>query len=105
MPTITVNDLLGNRQEIEVSVGSSLMEALRDANFEDVLALCGGSLSCATCHVHIDRAFVDKLPAQSQDERDLLELSDSVTAESRLSCQIPMTEELDQMTVSLVKVD
>ena len=104
MPTIIVNDLSGKTHEVEMSTGSSLMEELREAGFESVLAICGGSLACGTCHVHVDPAFLDKLPPQSEDEKDLLELSEHLTSESRLSCQIPVTDDLNNMVISLVDV-
>ena len=60
-----------------------------------LLALCGGCCSCATCHVHVDPAFKDKLPPMSEDENDLLDSSEHRIASSRLSCQVPLTPELD----------
>ncbi|HQQ07933.1 MAG TPA: 2Fe-2S iron-sulfur cluster-binding protein, partial [Novosphingobium sp.] len=69
------------------------------------LALCGGCCSCATCHVHIDGAFADKVPAMSEDENDLLDSTDHRDANSRLSCQIPLTDALDGMRVTLAEAD
>ena len=104
MPTIIVNDLSGKSHEVEMSGGSSLMEELREAGFESVLAICGGALACGTCHVHVAPEFLDKLPPQSDDEKDLLELSEHLTSKSRLSCQIPVTDDLNNMVISLVDV-
>ena len=73
--------------------------------FDELLALCGGCCSCATCHVHIDPAFADKLPQMSDDENDLLDSSDHRDENSRLSCQIPLTAELDGMTVTIAAED
>ena len=105
MPRVIVKDLSGKTSEVDMPNGISLMEGLRKSGFDDVLALCGGSLSCATCHVHIDPAFASKLPPQTQDESDLLEYSEAVSDQSRLSCQIPLSEELENLTVTLVHVE
>ena len=73
MPKLTVVDRSGTERMIEVGDGLTVMEAIRDNGFDELLALCGGCCSCATCHVHVDPAFADKLPAMSEDEDDLLE--------------------------------
>ena len=67
MPTITVTTRDGHTRAIEATVGKSLMENLRNGGIEEVLALCGGCCSCATCHVHVDAAWADRMPAMSQD--------------------------------------
>ncbi|NBC36834.1 2Fe-2S iron-sulfur cluster binding domain-containing protein [Novosphingobium sp. FSY-8] len=105
MPKLVVIDLAGEEKEIEAGVGRTVMEVIRDAGFDDMLALCGGCCSCATCHVHIDPAFAAKLPAISADEDDLLDSSDHRDGNSRLSCQLPVTEELDGLRVTLAKPD
>ena len=81
------------------------MEAIRDNGFDELLALCGGCCSCATCHVHVDPAFADKLPAMSEDEDDLLESSDHRNESSRLSCQIAFTSDLDGLKVTIAPED
>ena len=105
MPKLTVVDRSGNERTVEVGNGLTVMEAIRDNGFDELLALCGGCCSCATCHVHIDPAFVDKLPAMTVDEDDLLDSSDDRDATSRLSCQVPFTPELDGMRVTIAKED
>lgn len=105
MPKIIVKDLSGESAEVDMPTGITLMEGLRNAGYDDVVALCGGALSCATCHVHIDASFATKLPPKSQDERDLLEFSEARCSNSRLSCQIPITEDLDKLPVTLVSVE
>ena len=65
------------------------MEVIRDAGIDELLALCGGCCSCATCHVHVDPDFAARLPPMSEDENDLLDSSDDRDETSRLSCQIP----------------
>lgn len=86
-------------------VGVSIMEHIRDAGFDELLALCGGSCSCATCHVHVDPAFAERLPGLSEDENDLLDSSSHRTATSRLACQIPFTEALDGLKVTIAPED
>ena len=76
MPKLIVTTREGETSEIDVADGLTVMEAIRDNGFDELLALCGGCCSCATCHVHIDPSFQDKLPAMSEDEDDLLESSD-----------------------------
>ena len=77
MPKLIVTTREGETSEIDVADGLTVMEAIRDNGFDELLALCGGCCSCATCHVHIDPAFQDKLPAMSEDEDDLLILRPS----------------------------
>ena len=104
MPTLVIVGQGGERT-IEAPVGHSLMEAIRDNGFDELLALCGGCCSCATCHVYVDPAFIDRLPAMSADENDLLDSSDHRTAASRLSCQIPLTEALEGLKATIAPDD
>ena len=69
MPKLTVVTREGTESTVEGEAGLSVMEVIRDAGFDELLALCGGCCSCATCHVYIDEAFVDTLPPMSEDER------------------------------------
>lgn len=103
MPKIVVVNQAGDEREIEALRGVTLMEAIRDNGFDELLALCGGCCSCATCHVHVDPAYADKLPPVSADEDDLLDSSDTRDANSRLSCQIPVTDDLDGMKVTIAE--
>ena len=105
MPKLIVTTREGETSEIEVEDGLTVMEAIRDNGFDELLALCGGCCSCATCHVHVDQAFADKLPKMSEDEDDLLESTDHRTDGSRLSCQIPFTAELDGLKVTIAPED
>ncbi len=105
MPKLVVVNRAGDERTVEASAGLSVMEAIRDNGFDELLALCGGCCSCATCHVHVDPAFVDKLPPMSADEDDLLESSDHRQANSRLSCQIPFAAELDGLKVTIAPED
>jgi ferredoxin, 2Fe-2S len=105
MPQITVVDQSGQEKAIEAPEGRTLMEVIRDNGFDELLALCGGCCSCATCHVHIDPAFMDKLPKMSEDEDDLLDSSDHRNEYSRLSCQVPVTGALEGLTVTIAQED
>ena len=105
MPQITVVNHAGEERTVEADEGLSLMEAIRDNGFDELLALCGGCCSCATCHVHIDPAFMDKLPAMSEDENDLLDSSDHRNEFSRLSCQIAITPDLEGCKVTIAPED
>ena len=105
MTTISVTDLDGKVSSIDGPDGLTLMQAIRDAGFDDLLATCGGSCSCATCQVYVDPAFLDRLPEISPDERDLLEGSDVYRANSRLSCQIPLDPTLDGLRVTIAPAE
>ncbi len=105
MPTLNVTNRSGEETAIEVESGLTVMEAIRDNGFDELLALCGGCCSCATCHVHVDPAFKDKLPEMTEDEDDLLDSSDHRDENSRLSCQISVTDELDGMKVTIAEED
>ena len=73
MPKLIVVTREGEEREIMGEAGLSVMEVIRDAGIDEVLALCGGCCSCATCHVHVDPEFAAKLPKMSEDENDLLD--------------------------------
>jgi len=105
MPEIIVTKRNGETSAISAKAGISLMEALRDGGFDEVLALCGGCCSCATCHVFIDPAFADQMPAVSADENELLDSSDHRNANSRLSCQIKLSDSLDGLKVTIAPED
>jgi ferredoxin, 2Fe-2S len=101
MARIYVTDINGNEHMIEGAVGLKLMEILREHDF-GVAASCGGFCSCATCHVYVDPAWVEKLSDMQSDERELVEmLSTFDQASSRLSCQVPFTEALDGIRVRI----
>ena len=105
MPQITVVNHAGEEKQVDASEGLTLMEVIRDNGFDELLALCGGCCSCATCHVHIDPAFSGPLPEMSEDEDDLLDSSDHRTENSRLSCQIPVTGDLEGLKVTIAPED
>lgn len=105
MPKLIVVTRAGEEREIHGEVGFSVMEVIRDAGIDEILALCGGCCSCATCHVHVDPEFAVKLPKMSEDENDLLDSSADRDATSRLSCQIAMTDALDGLRVKIAAED
>ena len=105
MPKLIVTLRDGEEREIEGATGLSVMEIIRDAGVDEMLALCGGCCSCATCHVHVDPEFADKLPPISEDEDDLLDSSTTRDAGSRLSCQLPFEDALDGLRVRIAEED
>src|SRR5690242_6763525 len=105
MPKVIVTTREGEVREVEGETGLSLMEVMRDNGIDEILALCGGCCSCATCHVHVDPEFAAKLPPMSEDENDLLDSSSDRDADSRLSCQIPFSDALDGIRVRIAVED
>lgn len=97
----TINFILadGSRHAIAAEDGEVVMQVARRHQFAGILAECGGVCSCATCHVHIDPAWVDKLPPIEEMESDMLEFAEGVDNTSRLSCQIKITPQLDGVMV------
>ena len=105
MPKLIVVNRDGAEQTVEGDKGLSVMEVIRDHGFDELLALCGGCCSCATCHVHVDADWLDKVGPPKADEEDLLDTSDHKTEASRLSCQILYTAELDGLRVMVAPED
>lgn len=105
MATLVVVTRDGTERAIAADPALSVMENIRDAGFDELLALCGGCCSCATCHVYVDSDFADALPPLSADEDDLLDSSDHRTGASRLSCQIPFSTALDGLRVTIAPED
>jgi ferredoxin, 2Fe-2S len=105
MPQLTIVGRDGTQRTIDARAGWSVMENIRDAGFDELLALCGGCCSCATCHVHVDPAWTGRLKPVGADEDDLLDTSSHRTAESRLSCQILFEDSLDGLTVTIAPED
>lgn len=105
MVKVVVVNRTGEASEVEADEGMSLMEVIRDNGFDELLALCGGCCSCATCHVYIDPDFAGALPPRSEDEEDLLDSSDHKTDASRLSCQVPVTAALEGLRVTIAPED
>ncbi len=104
MPAITFIKRDGDEVTLDVSAGQSVMEIGRDGNL-GIEGTCGGSLSCATCHVIIDDAWIDAVGKPSLDEEDMLDLAFNVEANSRLGCQIKMDAKLDGLKVRIADED
>ena len=105
MPKLLVTNRAGAEIAVEATAGLSVMENIRDNGFDELLALCGGCCSCATCHVHVDEEWLAALPPMGPDEDDLLDSSDHRRPNSRLSCQIPYSEALDGLRVRIAPED
>lgn len=105
MPSLIVFDRSGTQHHLVAMDGQTVMETIRDAGLDELLALCGGCCSCATCHIHVDAAFAGHLPAIGEDENDLLDSSDHRDARSRLSCQLRMTAPLSGLRVIIAQED
>lgn len=102
MAKIHITNREGEKSEIEGEVGISLMENLRDNDYE-LEAICGGQCSCATCHVYIDDNWIARTGERSDEENELLEELECMQKGSRLSCQVPFTAELDGLTITLAE--
>lgn len=105
MGTLNIVRRDGSTLSVEGQDGYSVMELIRDNGVDEVIALCGGCCSCATCHVFADPAFADRLPEMSDDENDLLDSSEHRNGNSRLSCQLRFGPELDGLTVTVAPED
>ena len=101
MSELIVTTREGDIRTLPAQTGFSVMEVIRDGGIDELLAACGGCLSCATCHVVVDPAQAALLPAMSGDENDLLDSLDTRTPTSRLSCQIPFDDTLDGLRVTI----
>lgn len=105
MAAIHVIGLDGAEKVIEGKAGTFLMEVLRDNGFDNLLALCGGCCSCATCHVFVEAGPDSLTQTASEDENDLLDNSEYRQPNSRLSCQIRLSDDLDSIRVRLALAD
>ncbi len=105
MPDITVVDSQGKTSTLQYTAPANLMELLKEAGYEEIAALCGGSCSCATCHLWLDepQSACAQFPAKESNEAELLELADDFNEQkSRLSCQLTLTEAHAGLTVRLL---
>ena len=105
MPKLIVETRDGQERVLEGETGLSVMEVIREGGIDEVLALCGGNCSCATCHVHVDPEFVGALTPMSEDENDLLDSTSDRDETSRLSCQIQFGPALDGLRVRVAAED
>ena len=100
MPKIIITNRDGKKHEIDADPNFTLMEAIRDKGF-DIEASCGGCCACATCHVYIDEKWKTRVTKLNDDEESMLDLAFDVRENSRLSCQIELSDELDGLELEI----
>ena len=100
MPKITYIELSGKSQTIEVANGLSVMEGAVQNDVPGIDADCGGGMACATCHVYVKEEWFDKLTKKEDGEEDMLDMAFEPKKNSRLSCQLIVSDELDGLIVS-----
>jgi len=100
MAKITYKDNQGNSKTIEVEKGLSVMEGAIQNNVPGIDADCGGSMACATCHVYVEEKWLDKLPKAEEGEVDMIDMALEPKKNSRLSCQITVTDEINGLIVT-----
>ena len=100
MPKIIFNDNKGNSNTIEVENGLSVMEGAIQNDIPGIDADCGGSMACATCHVYVEENWLTKLPKAEDGEQDMIDMAFEPKKNSRLSCQLIVSDELDGMVVT-----
>lgn len=96
---VTLRD--GSDRTVEAEIGLSVMEIVRDAGIDELLATCGGCASCSTCHVFVAPGDLERLPEMQADEDDLLDSSSYRRPQSRLACQIPFVPALDGLAITI----
>lgn len=102
MPNVTFIEWGGNETPVDVENGKNLMQAGTAAGISGIIGDCGGNLSCATCHVFVDPDYIPRIPAPNDYEKDMLEFTATAAEDnSRLCCQIVMSDALDGLIVWL----
>jgi ferredoxin, 2Fe-2S len=101
MPIIRITDSTGATRDIDAKMGLTLMEVAVDNNVPGIVAECGGACACATCHAYIDENWVEKLPAVDDMEDAMLDSALERRPNSRLSCQIEVTDDLDGLALTV----
>jgi len=101
MPRITYVEPSGTHRTVDVAAGLSVMEGAVRNNISGIIAECGGACACATCHVHIAVEWMDRIGAPGSLEQSMLEFASDVAANSRLSCQIRVSEYLEGLVVTI----
>ena len=100
MPKIIYNDFSGNQKKIEVPNGLSVMEGAVKNNIPGIDADCGGSMACATCHVYVKEEWLNKLKKMENGEQDMIDMAYEPKKNSRLSCQLIVSDEFDGLEVT-----
>ena len=101
MPQITYIEANGAEHEIDVPAGNSVMQGAIDNMIDGILAECGGACACATCHCYVDESWLEKVGPAGEIEREMLDATPEPRENSRLSCQIEVSDELDGLIVRL----
>ena len=101
MPKITYIENNGKTYTIDVAKGLSVMEGAVQNNIPGIDADCGGGMACATCHVYVKEEWFDKLPKKEDGEEDMLDMAYEPKKNSRLSCQLIVSEKLEGLVVKL----
>src|SRR5471032_3644876 len=105
MTKLIVKTRAGTEETFQADAGRSVMEVIRDSDIDELAALCGGSCSCATCHVYVSPVYLERLPAPSEIEEDLLSGQTHRMGNLRLSCQIVLDQELESIEVVIAPED
>ena len=100
MPKVTYIDYQDNSKTIEVENGLTVMEGAIQNDISGIDADCGGSMACATCHVYVEEKWFDKIPKAEEAEVDMIDMAIEPKKNSRLSCQLIVSDELDGLTVT-----
>ena len=100
MAKITFKDYQGNSRTIEVDNGLTVMEGAVQNEIPGIDADCGGSMACATCHVYVEESWFNKIPKAEDGEVDMIDMAFEPKKNSRLSCQITITDDLDGLVVT-----
>ncbi|EIM75396.1 rhodocoxin [Nitritalea halalkaliphila LW7] len=102
MPQITYIDSDGNKHQVELPLGATIMEGAVQNDIKGIIAECGGSCMCATCHCYIGEKYLDKLPEMEEEEDEMLEGAVAPRTErSRLGCQVRISNALDGLVVEI----
>ncbi len=101
MPKIIYHARDGKVHEVEVDIGYTVMEGAIDNNVHGIVAECGGACACATCHSYIDDQWLEKLPPMEHMEDAMLDSAEDLRENSRLTCQLEVTSELDGLVVTV----
>ncbi len=101
MAKITFIEPDGSERELEVPEGTSIMQAAMDHGVTGIMGDCGGACSCATCHCYIDEHFIARLPAANSLESSMLDFATELKPNSRLGCQVTISEEISGLVVRL----
>ena len=100
MPKVTYIEHNGKQHQVEVENGLSIMEGAIQNEITGIDADCGGSMACATCHVYVEENWLDKLPKAEEAEVDMIDMAFEPKKNSRLSCQLIVSDELNGLTVT-----